>query len=65
MPVEIERFRNLDLGVEIEERLQACTKLFFDLLFTAFEHVHSDVRLPSIGEFHRSLADLNHIFGGQ
>src|ERR1700739_1784680 len=55
----------LDLGIEIEERLQTGTKLLLDLLFTALEQVHRDVRLASIREFHRSLADLDHVFGGK
>jgi hypothetical protein len=65
MPVETNRFRRLDLGIQIEERLQAGTKLLLDLLFTALEDVHGDVCLSSIRKFHWSLADLDHVFGGQ
>jgi len=63
--LEANRFRRLDLGIEIEERLQTGTKLLLNLLFTALEDVHGDVRLSSIREFHWSLADLDHIFGGK
>jgi hypothetical protein len=59
------RLGRLDLGIEIEERLQTGTKLLLDLLFTALEDVHGDVRLSSICEFHWSLADLDHVFGGK
>jgi hypothetical protein len=55
----------LDLGVEIEERFQACTQLLFDLFLAAFEHVHGDVGLPAILEFDRSLTYLGHNLGGQ
>jgi len=55
----------LDFGIEIEERLQTGTKLLLDLLFTALEDVHGDVRLSSIREFHWSLADLDDIFRGK
>ena len=55
----------LDLGIEIEERLQTGPQLLLDLLFTALEDVHGDVRLSSISELHWSLADLDHIFRGK
>lgn len=63
--METNRFRRLDLGIKIKKSLQACTKLLLDLLFTALKDVHGDVRLSSIREFHWSLADLDHVFGGK
>jgi len=37
----------------------------FDLVLAAFEHVHGDVGLASVGKLYRSLPDFEHIFGGQ
>lgn len=65
MSEETHRFQRLDLGIEIEERLQTGTKLLLDLLFTALENVHGNVRLSSIRKFHWCLADLDHVFGGK
>ncbi len=32
-----------NLRIEVEECLEACLQLFFNLILTAFEHVHGDV----------------------
>ncbi len=55
----------LDLRIQIEERFQAGAQLLLDFFLAAFEHVHGDVRLMSVGKLHRSLAHFGHIFGGQ
>ena len=54
-----------NFGIEIEERLQARSKLLLDFFLAAFKYMHSNVRLSSIGELYRSLTDLHHIFRRQ
>src|SRR3974390_2578790 len=58
-------FRDSDFGIEIKESFQTSAQLLLDFLFAAFEHVHSDVRLPAIGEFYRRLANLDDVFRRQ
>ncbi len=37
--------------------------MFFNIFFAAFEHVHGNVRLVSVLEFHRSFANFDNFIG--
>jgi hypothetical protein len=57
--------QHLDLGVEVEEGVQAHFELGFDLLAASLEDVHGDVGLIAVFECDWSIAHLCYLIGGQ
>src|SRR5579871_3865698 len=55
----------LDLGVEVEEGVEAHFELPFDLLAAAFEDVHGDARLVSVLQGDWGVTNLCYLVGGQ
>ena len=55
----------LDLGVEVEEGVEAHFELPFDLLAAAFEDVHGDTRLVAVLQGDWSVAHRCYLVGGQ
>ncbi len=55
----------LNLGVEVEEGVEAHFELGLDLLAAAFEDVHGDARLVAILQGDWSVAHLCYLVGGQ
>jgi len=54
-----------NLRIEIEECLQTGLQLFFNLILTAFEQVHGDMRLTPILELQGRVAYLCNLLGRQ
>ncbi len=55
----------LDFRIEIEEGVEAGSELLLDLFFAAFKHVHGDVRLATVVQLQRGIADFFHLFRGE
>ncbi len=55
----------LDLGVEIEEGVEAQLQLVFDGFAASFEDVHGYVSFVAVFELDGSIADLGDLIGGQ
>jgi hypothetical protein len=55
----------LDLGVKVEERVDAQPKLRLDLLPRSFQNMHGDMRFVAILQRNRSLAYTCYLIGGQ
>ena len=55
----------LDLGVEVEEGVEAHFELPFDLLAAAFEDVHGDACLVAVFQGDWSIAHLCYLVGWQ
>jgi len=53
------------LRIDVEKGRETRLKLLFDLVFTALESVHSDVRLAPIFQFDWRLADRVDFLGRQ
>ena len=55
----------LDLGVEVEEGVDAEAQLGLDLLAAALEHVHGHAGLIAVLQLYRSVVDLDDLIRGQ